>query len=274
MEFQEKFIGFIDILGFKELVARAERGEGMPLPEILALLPKLGRTGERQFFERYGPKMCPAAARVRQDLDFYATQVSDCVIMSAEVSPAGGINLVNQAWLAVAEMLNGGLLCRGYITRGKIHHSDTHFLGTGYQKAYHAAENNVIAFRRSADERGTPFVEIDPSVRGYLERSPDPCVKEMFGRLVQADGTVAAIYPFKQFCAKFAITGNFNPAEQKASNQNLRTWLQRMKATMLKHIDHSNAKAVAKSEHYLAALNEQLAICDRMRPAEGLPACR
>jgi hypothetical protein len=262
MVFKEKFVAFIDLLGFKELVARAERGEGMPLEKILELLPKLGRTGARKIFEQYGPKVCPAAPRLQHDLDFHSTQVSDCVIMSAEVSPAGGINLVEQAWLAVTEMLARGLLCRGYITRGKIYHTPEHFVGTGYHKAL-AGEADVTAFRKSANERGTPFVEIDNAVRDYLLGTKDSCVVDIFNRLVEHDGTVTAIYPFKQLCAKFAITPDFDPAKQKASNQNLRVWIRQMKEGIASHVDRSNSSAVRKVEHYLAALDKQLAVCDK-----------
>lgn len=262
MDFKEKFIAFVDVLGFKDLVARAERGDGLPLVKILELLPKLGRAGAREFFEKYGPKTCPAAVRVQRDLDFFATQVSDCVIMSAEISPAGGINLVEQAWGAVTEMLTKGLLCRGYITRGNIYHTREHFVGTGYHKAL-AGEAAVTAFRKGADERGTPFVEIDASVREYLLATKDRCVVDIFDRLVEHDGTVTAIYPFKQLCAKFAITGDFDAAKQKASNQNLRVWIRQMKDAVGSHVDKSNESAVRKVEHYVAALEKQLVVCDK-----------
>jgi hypothetical protein len=262
MEFQEKFICFIDILGFKDLVARAEAREGLPLPQILELLPKLGRKGEREQIERYGPKVCPAARYLQRHLDFNATQVSDCVIMSAEISPAGGINLVSQAWMAVTEMLTKGILCRGYLTRGNIYHSPEHFLGTGYHKALEG-ETNVTAFRKSADERGTPFVEIDQTVKEYLLESKDRYVIDMFDRLTKDDGTITAIYPFKQLCAKFAITADFDGEKQKTSNQNIRRWIEQMKEGIARHVDRANQNAARKSEQYIAALNKQLAVCDK-----------
>jgi hypothetical protein len=262
MEFKEKFIAFIDILGFKQLVAAAERGEGMPLHEILELSQKLGRSGKRQFFEKYGSEMCPAASFVQRDLDFRATQISDCVVLSTEISPAGGINLISQAWSAVTALLTQGLLCRGYITRGMIYHTDAQFIGTGYQKAVEK-EKAVMAFSRNADDRGTPFVEVDAEVRDYLVESADGCVREMFSRLVKDDGTVTAVFPFQALSAKFMIDHSFDAAMQKKSNQNLRISLQTMKEKMMKYIDRSNPSAVLKSEHYVAALDAQLKICDR-----------
>src|SRR6267378_3569937 len=78
----------------------------------------------------------PFAARVRADLDFRLTQISDCVVVSTEISPAGVINLVNRCWGAVIRLLQNGLMCRGYITRGRIFHTETQVIGTGYQRAY------------------------------------------------------------------------------------------------------------------------------------------
>ncbi len=262
MEFKEKFIGFIDILGFKQLVVAAERGEGLQLSEIVGLTHKLNRGNRRQYFEKYGPEMCPAASFVQRNLDFQATQISDCVVMSTEISPAGGINLISQAWSIVAELLAHGLLCRGYITRGKIYHTADQFIGTGYQNALEK-EKSVKAFSRHADDLGTPFVEVDAEVREYLVKSNDRCLKEMFSRLVKDDGTVSAIFPFQAFSTKFAINETFDPAKQKASNQNLRSRLQSMKEKIAKFVDLSNHKAVTKSEHYVSALDEQLRVCDQ-----------
>jgi hypothetical protein len=87
--FSEKFIGFVDILGFKNMVAAAEDGRGMPLQTILNAAKKLGTSGERERYRQDGPRVCPCAPKLSKGLDFEITQVSDCVIVSAEISPAG-----------------------------------------------------------------------------------------------------------------------------------------------------------------------------------------
>jgi len=258
LEFKDKFIAYIDVLGFKRLVEAAERGEGMTLGQILEVLGKLGRTGQRARFERSGPFLCPAAPRLEKHLDFRSTQISDCVILPAEVSPAGVINLIEEAWMAVTELLAEGLLCRGYITRGSIFHTDAQVIGTGYQRAYES-EKSVIAFQRDADDRGTPFVEVDASVREYVATC-DRTVKEMFSRLVKDDGTVTALYPFQQFAAKFAITKDFDPKRQKESNANLRRWLQLKRAQIAAYLPSANPNAAKKIEHYLSAIDRQLDI--------------
>jgi hypothetical protein len=262
MEFKEKFIAFIDILGFKQLVENAERGAGMPLPKILELAQKLGRAGKRQFYERYGPEACPAAPYQQRDLDFCATQISDCVVLSTEISPAGVINLIHQSSSAVHALLNEGLLCRGYITRGMIYHTESQFIGTGYQKAVDK-EKTVKAFSRHDDDLGTPFVEIDAVVRDYVVNSKDKCVGDIFSRLVKDDGTVTAIFPFQLLATSFLIDERFNAEEQKQSNRNLRNRIHGIKDTMRKYVDQTNLKAVRKVEHYLSALDAQLEVCNR-----------
>ena len=65
MESQDKFIGFVDILGYKNLVERAEKGEGMSLKEIDEAGSDLGSEADRQAIKEYGPAICPMANKKR-----------------------------------------------------------------------------------------------------------------------------------------------------------------------------------------------------------------
>ncbi len=98
IEFKDKFIGFVDILGFKELVDAAEAGMGMSLTQLLEILNDLGSLEDQAHFKKYGPTTCPESTYVQRDLNFRLTQISDCVVVSSEVSPAGLINLVSHCW--------------------------------------------------------------------------------------------------------------------------------------------------------------------------------
>lgn len=265
MEFKEKFVAFVDLLGFKKLVEAAEAGTGMALTELLEVLKKFGSPEERNKFGMYGPTVCPESTYLQRDLDFCLTQISDCVIVSSEVSPAGVINLVNHCWGIVIGLLQSGMMCRGYITRGPIFHTDTQVLGTGYQKAYEK-EGNVAAFKREADERGTPFVEVDRAVCDYVRNCEDRCVKEMFSRYVRDDGEVVALFPFQRLAHSFVIGGfgqKFDEEKEKQSNQNVRLMLRNLKGRVMAFVDMSNPSAVKKAEHYMQALDAQLAVCDR-----------
>ncbi len=161
-EYKDKFIAYLDICGFTKLV-KASDENGLTPDEILDLLSSFGSAESRNIFNNYGPNICPSSVHVNRDLDFRVTQISDCAVISSEISPAGIINLIHHCWGTVFKLLQQGFMCRGYITRGNIYHTDNQFIGTGYLKAC-MAEKEVSAFKMKPDEKGTPFVEIDPIV--------------------------------------------------------------------------------------------------------------
>lgn len=264
--FKDKFIGFMDVLGFKNMVLAAEAGTGMLLSQLLEELKKFGSSDFRTQMERNGrPKVCPMSSFVEPHLDFQLTQVSDSVVISTEISPAGAINLVVHCWGSVIELLHSGIMCRGYITRGSIAHSKSNFIGSGYQKAV-VAERDVTAFKRSAAERGTPFVEVDPAVCEYISGCNDVCVKTLFSRCVAGDGRVTALFPFKRLSHKFIIGYPglaFDPVAEKCANQNVRLRIEKLKECVALFVDKTNPDAVTKSEHYIQALDAQLEICDK-----------
>lgn len=263
MESQDKFIGFVDILGFESLVERAENGEGMSLEEINDAVGDLGSEADRQAIEEYGPTICPMAPCQSQDLDFQITQVSDCVIVSTEVSPAGAITLIIHCWVAVYKLLRRGLMCRGHIRRGNIFHKGQRFIGTGYQEAI-KREKGVSAFKRHEDELGTPFVEVDSSVTDYIHSSDDECFRKMLPRFVEESMEVCALFPFKRLVGSFSIGRDFNPSEQKQQNHVIRTSIRQLRDRLNLYVDKNNPKAVQKLEHYGRGLDEQLHICDRI----------
>lgn len=266
MEYQEKFIAYVDILGFKKLVKESENGTGMTLSELMELPKCLGTPDDVLRFKKFGPTTCPASSCINRDLDFKLTQISDCVIVSSEISPAGVINLVSHCWGAVLKLLQKGIMCRGYITKGKIYHTETsQFIGSGYNEAV-SKEKTVNAFKREADERGTPYVELDSIVCKYVKDCGDRCVKEMFSRFVKEDGDLAALFPFKRLSHSFLIAGfgiKFDPNREKSSNQNMRILIKELKRRILEFVNKANPDAIRKSEHYIKALNDQLVVCDK-----------
>lgn len=155
-------------------------------------------------------------------------------------------------------------MCRGYVKIGRIYHTEKHFIGTGYQGTL-AAEKGVDAFKREADERGTPFVQIDPLVTSYIEQCGDACVQKMFLRIARVDAGIAALFPFQRLKHHVVVEVpgfTLDAERQKRSNSNLRDRIRRYRASVESHIDLANAGAVAKSKHYLAALDAQLMQCD------------
>jgi hypothetical protein len=264
IEFKDKFIGYVDILGFSGMVKAAEAGTGMTLPEILEMLELLGTPDDRKDFEKDGPIICPKSAFIQRDLDFRVTRFSDSVTVSTEVSPAGVINLVHHCWRVIIKLLTKGIMCRGYIMRGSIYHTDFQPIGPGYQNASFKEKKGVTAFKREADERGTPFVEIDQAVCNYVRDCGDKCVKEMFSRYVKGDGVVMALFPFQRLAHSFGGFGyEFDPEKEKQSNNNVRLGIKNFKERVIALVDQSDPKAVRKAEHYIAALDAQLEACEK-----------
>ena len=260
--FKDKFIAYVDILGFKNMVEAAEARAGLSGSNLREICAALGTSEDQANITNYGPTICPESARIRRDIDFQLTQVSDYIIVSAEISPAGVINLVQHCWGAAIKLLTKGVMVRGYVTRGSIFHEGSDFMGTGYHKAYDK-ERNVTAFKQEADERGTPFIEVDPVVCDYVSDHSDECVREMFSRMVLGDEVVTALFPFKRLSHSFLIGSDFDPAKEKKANQVLSEMIQELKQRVMSHVDESNLGGMKKARHYIRALDDQLAVCDR-----------
>jgi hypothetical protein len=264
-KFESKLIAFVDLLGFKELVATAEGGEGVDLQHVLALLDEFRASRDQEELATHGPDVCPGSARVAADVGFRATQISDSLLLSTEVSPAGVATLLARAWRVTVRFLLKGILCRGYITRGLIFHDGQRFVGSGYQRAY-SQEREVVFRRGPAEKAGTPFVEIDPVVVEYVKTSGGQCVEGLFNHCVATDGQYFALFPFRALEQSFVIGGPYakyvNYERIREGNVGLRDDIAAIKDRIRAAVDPKNANAVRKVEHYVAALEQQLRGCD------------
>ncbi len=116
-QLSDKFVAFVDILGFESKVEALERGEGAELSDLLELCSKLSQEPLRKNVADYGPIICPESRYKFRNLDYEVTQVSDCAVISIEVSPAGIINLLQHVSACVFSFMTKGVMVRGYITR-------------------------------------------------------------------------------------------------------------------------------------------------------------
>jgi len=265
MQLTNKFIAFVDILGFSSAVERIDNGGSLSLEALVEATRLLGNDDDIKAIRAHGPSICPAASRVQYDVDFQLFQVSDCVIISTEVSPSGAITIIEHCWRAVFRLLRKGLMCRGHIRQGRIYHRDGVFIGPGYQEAV-SREKVVAAFKRDADDRGTPFVELDAIVRDYVASCGDQCVVTMYERMVKEDEEVAAIFPFKRFgkLAGFSVEAQFQDFAEitRASVEGARQRLHSLRLALRRHVDPANTRAVRKLEHYELALEDELRTFD------------
>ena len=194
----DKFVAFVDILGFQSKVEALERREGVRLSDLLELCSKLSQETHTKDVADYGPIICPESRYKSRNLDYEVTQVSDCAVISIEISPAGIINLLQHVSACVFGLMTKGIMVRGYITRGNTYHRGNQIIGTGYQNAFQM-EKKVKAFRIPLDETSTPFVEIDKCVVNYVKDETDQCVREVFRRLTKEDENgIAVVFPFQR----------------------------------------------------------------------------
>lgn len=260
-QFEDRFVAFIDILGFKGMVAAAERDGGVALADILALVDRLDLSNFESSLRR-GECVCPGSARIDPNGGFVATQASDCVVISTEVSPFGVAQMIAACWRVSVGLLGFGALCRGFLTRGSLFHTKTRLVGTAYQRAYQQ-ERLVSVFARSQAEHGTPYVAIDPAVTTYINTSTDDCVVGRYRFCTQSDGESDAFFPFRAYEQSFVMGGPYskfvNYHRLKAGEPLLRNDIEMIKEQLWQGVDRSDARVVQKVEHYAAALDRQVA---------------
>lgn len=257
--FKKKFIAFVDILGFKNKVETAETGEIL-LETICEMQKRLGTDADRTRIAG-GTRCCPESKYIQFDLDFQITQVSDCVIVSCEISPAGAINIISYCSEVVMNLLEIGVMCRGYITTGLIYHTESNLFGTGYQKVYkYEDDGNVKVFSRTGNDNSTPFVEIDREICNYVKECGDQNVLKHFTRMVRDNGKEAALFPFK-FLAGGYIVGLKSNEEIEQSYTDRLIRIEELKKIIKQYISVDDPKTIEKGEYYIKELDKCLESC-------------
>jgi hypothetical protein len=260
---QDKFIAYVDILGYTYMRDSAIAGTGLPLQELDRIRDLLCKASDKSQYKMDGPTICHCSSYSSRDLDFVITHEpdNDCSLISTEVSPAGVINLISHCSKLVLRLAFEGILCRGYIATGPIYHTDNEYAGPGLDTVL-SKEKQVRVFQRHADDLGTPYVEVDQIVAEYVNSTNDDCIKKIFLRLVKEDGDSVALFPFKRLVFSTMLLDKMDIVGELQSVANTRSMLVTMKKRVGQLIDITNQKAIRKCRHYIEALDEQLGICD------------
>lgn len=116
----ERYVAFLDVLGFKALVEEADRHRDQISTILTSLL------AFREILERYG------ASEVRY------SQFSDSVIISAPRTEAGMTYLFEACVRISTRLLKEGVLVRGGIVRGNVMHTEQVAFGPAIAEAYQA----------------------------------------------------------------------------------------------------------------------------------------
>jgi hypothetical protein len=260
LTFSDKFIAYVDILGFTKLVENCEKGVGLSLNELLRLIRDLGNRDDVEAIAEDGLSVCPDSERLDRDAGFRLTQISDCVVISTEVSPLGIITLIHQCLKTTFRLLKKGFLCSGYITRGNIYHTANQFIGTGYVEAYKNADE-VTAFKIMGERNPTPFVEFSPQIVEYVNNETDDRVRKIFSRLTISDGTLTVVSPFD----RLMVETDGRCAENDIQKINtMRSIIEELKRKVLNFSAGPGDRSFEKTKHYLQLLDGQIVRLDRL----------
>jgi hypothetical protein len=116
-EYRERYVVFLDLLGFKALVENAEVNEEAR-ERLLESLDHLRRT------------LCNDPA-----IDMRFTYCSDCIILTAERSQRGLWELLPSVCSLISNLLQNDVLVRGSMTRGGAFHDHQFVYGTAVSRA-------------------------------------------------------------------------------------------------------------------------------------------
>lgn len=117
--YSDRVVGFVDILGFADLVRRADSDPGLRIKIIEAL-------GKVQSVDAPGGKFT----------DLRSQNFSDSLILSAKNTPDGFWHLLLSLDALAWNLLQLGVLVRGGVTLGGMHHDDKFVFGVAVNEAY------------------------------------------------------------------------------------------------------------------------------------------
>lgn len=153
-EYRERYVVFLDLLGFKVLVENAEVDQ-----------ETRNRLGES--LDRLRETLCNDAA-----IDMRFTYFSDCIVITAERSQPGLWELLKSVRTLTCNLLQNDVLVRGGMTLGGVFHDQQFVYGTAVSRA---------AVIERDHERGAraPLVLLGPEVYEDAKAYGQPFLNEL-----------------------------------------------------------------------------------------------
>ena len=164
MEFEDRAVAFIDVLGFKALVNKAVEDEAAKqrLADLVALLESAV-----PYFD------ASVKSEIPQHLIPRHQYISDCIIISAPLNDVdrpsyNGVSIIVMRSIQLSHFfLKHGYLIRGGISAGKLWHTETNVVGPAYQEAF------------ALEVEGTePRVKLHPNALQYWEGGSRMCLQD------------------------------------------------------------------------------------------------
>lgn len=132
VNYENRLVAFVDILGFSKLIAKSETDPGI-VPLMINVL-NLIKSNEG-IKDQFG---------VELDVRMEFTAFSDCFVLSSRV-PEDFVNAaLYQVALICSYLLGLGWFARGAIVEGRLFHKDNIVFGPGFLDAYCKERNEAI----------------------------------------------------------------------------------------------------------------------------------
>jgi hypothetical protein len=142
--YSQRYVAFIDILGFGNIVRQSVQLPG----QAAALLQIFDRMHKRWSDEAL------KATHANMGDDFRVQSFSDCTVMSEAATPRGLAHLLLMVTQFTLELMGQGFLVRGGVAKGLLHHADKAVFGPAFLDAY-ALERDIACFPRIVVDKGT-----------------------------------------------------------------------------------------------------------------------
>jgi hypothetical protein len=130
MPYSDRYVAFIDILGFSDIIRKTAHDDNPArYNAILQVLTEIKSLGS-------GPGNA-----------FEFQSFSDSIVLSSDVTADGLTSLVRAIEVLAIHMLVNGLLLRGGVAKGKLHHAQDVMFGPAFLDAYRI-ESQIAKYPR------------------------------------------------------------------------------------------------------------------------------
>lgn len=159
----ERFVAFIDILGFKEVIKGIEERNSKDDLIFMKIRSILNFMDEETYEPNYATDL-PVYEKTKDGLvereleDPRLTYISDCIIISAQPNMDGFKGLSKKIHKITADLASDGVFCRGAITKGKLFHKERVIFGSAYIRAFKLEEEFAVF----------PRIIIDPEIINFF----------------------------------------------------------------------------------------------------------
>jgi hypothetical protein len=212
MPYSERYVAYIDILGFSEIIKRSETN-----PRLYEeLVKKLSEIQAREPIEG------------EEAIDFQFQTFSDSIVVSVSSELRGLAYLLNAIYIFALDLMQESLLIRGAIAKGKLYHKKGVMFGPAFIEAYRLEQTvakypRVVLSKQTYEDHKASTLE--PLTITLSEDGP-PCVSifeplEMF--LGKDDARIKATEIATR--CRIAIQGLLNDSIHSPSHYEKLRWL-------------------------------------------------